>query len=175
MSLSCSREWCMIYCYLPLDNTFADFGINSGTDLVFVAIDMSAIDVTVANINRIFNSLRYFAGWWLNEKNKSRNQLNSRIPNSHNRMNWCKLELTVKLEKSTKGQMNHIARRSKIIKCVCLTSVAKKNSSITGGFHNCMCDLLHKISSETKSCCQICEIGANDSVTSVLSHISKII
>lgn len=95
--------------HLPLDNTFADFGINSGTDFMFVAIDMSAIDVTVANINRIFNSLRYFAGWWLNEKNKSRNQLNSRISNLHNRMNWCKLDLTVKLEKSIKGQMNHIA------------------------------------------------------------------
>lgn len=48
---------------IPCDNTFVNFGFNSLTDLGFIAIDKGAIEMTIANINSVFHSLRYLA-WW---------------------------------------------------------------------------------------------------------------
>lgn len=47
---------------IPLDDAFSDFSVDALANLRFIAIDISAIDVTISYIDGIFNSLCYFSG-----------------------------------------------------------------------------------------------------------------
>lgn len=50
---------------LPFDNSLADFGVDTISDLMLITINVSAINMAVANIDGILHSLSDLAGWGL--------------------------------------------------------------------------------------------------------------
>jgi hypothetical protein len=52
----------------PLYYSFIDFCFDAFTHFFFVAVDVSAIDVTISDVNRVLHGLRNFAWFRLNKK-----------------------------------------------------------------------------------------------------------
>lgn len=48
---------------LPFDGTFVDFCLNTIANFSFIAINKSAIEMTIANIDSILNGLSDFSNW----------------------------------------------------------------------------------------------------------------